>query len=469
MLVVQSKSDFECAVMATCRNSNRFNASPGNRTDWPHLVEQAAEAIGRRLTATGELLPRDVAEIAESALPPEVGRWLSRRLRQLKWLTPGGRVPFDILDRPDCPADLCDGRRELVRVAVFGLPGEGKRSDAKRREAVFQQRCSEIMRETRNLESLSYAAARALGHPEVHADPVLHAMLRSFIAEREAEIRARAPVPGTADDEEGEDRPAVKPAPEFKLPLRERVQGTLSKLRLDLEGHLTTYNEAGAKEVLVRIRDLRKRYPGHVELEVVERCEEQVKRVREQRDLFRAQLNDLVEQAAEAIRRGNQKTAAWVLRRLSAVHTLLPAILPDDHLRTLRERILQSGERQERHEAARNLVTREQAVGAQIKRLGAIIHRYHKLSQEDSVDKAVLRRAEEEYRRAVEEVRSHNDDWLADLMIELDCLLEDLHGPRDRAEEQVDKFVNNVRLALRNIRGEIEQIQKARAASVNGP
>jgi hypothetical protein len=354
-----------------------------------------------------------------------------------------------------------------VRVAVFGLPGEGRRSDAKRREAIFQQRCSEIMRETRNLESLAYAAARALGHPEVHADPVLHAMLRSFIAEREAEIRARAPVPEGAEDEEPEGGPTVKKAPEFKLPLRERVQGTLSKLRLDLEGHLTTYNEAGAKEELVRIRDLRKRYPGHVESEVVERCEEQVKRVGKERDLFRTQLNELVDQAAKAIRRGNQKTAAWVLRRLSAIHTLLPAILPEDHLETLRERILQSGEKQERHEAARNLVTREQAVGAEIKRLGAIIHRYHKLSQRAPVDQDVIRQAEAEYHRAVEEVRSHGDDWLADLMIELDCLLEDLHGPRDRAEAQVDKFVNNVRLALRSMRGEIEQIQKARAASVN--
>jgi hypothetical protein len=454
--------------MPICQDFNASGPYRGSVTDWPHLVERAADAVCRELALRGELLACEVPKIAAAALPPEVARWLLGRLESLGWLDPGARVPFDLLDSPTCPPDLRDGRRELVRVALFGPPGEGKRSDAKRREAVFQQRCSEIMRETRNLESLAYAAARALGHPEVQADPVLNAMLRAFISEREAEIRSRAQLPKTAEDEEVEARPAAAKVPEFRLPLRERVQGTLTKLRLDLEGHLTNYNEAGAAEVLERIRDLRKRYPGHVELEVVERCEEQLKRVAEKRDLFRTQLTELVQQASEAIQGGNQKTGAWVLRRLSAIHTLLPAILPEDHLETLRERILRSGEKQERHEAARNLVAREQAVGEEIKRLGAIIHRYHKLSQTDSVDQAVLRRVEEEYRRAVEEVRSHNDDWLADLMIELDCLLEDLHGPRDRAEAQVDKFVNNVRLALHHMREEIELIQKARAASVNG-
>ncbi len=452
--------------MSTSQDLKKNKPCPEGSTDWPHLVERAAEAILQRLNTRGELLPREVAEIVAAALPREIGDWLVGRLECLGWLEPGARVPFDVLDLTDCPRDLRGGRRELVRLAVFGVPGEGARSDAKRREAIFQQRSSEIMRELRDLESLSYAAARALGHPEVHADPVLHAMLRAFISEREAEIRARAHVPGAPDEEKSDSRSGVMEVPEFRLPLRERVQGSLSKLRLELEGHLTHYNEAGAGEVLVRIRDLRKRYPGHVELEVVERCEDQVKRLAEKRDMFRGQLTELVRQASEAVGSGDQKTAAWVLRRLSAIHTLLPAILPEERLKELRQMILQSSEKQERHEAARNLVAREQVVGAEVKRLGAIIHRYHKLTQKGSVDEAVLRRAEQEYLKAVEEVRSHDNEWLADLMIELDCLLEDLHGPRDRAEAQVDKFVNNVRSAVQNMRQEIEQIQKERAASV---
>ncbi len=437
------------------------HASP----DWPHLIERAAEAILKKLSELGELSPRQVADIVAATLPPELRRWLMNRLAGLGWLDAQASIPFDVLDGPDCPADLVVGRRELLRLATFGVPGEGARSDAKRREAIFQQRCAEIMRETCDLETLSYAAARALGHPEVHADPILHAMLRAFISEREAEVRARAQVAGATDDVPRAARQPVQQAPEFRLPLRERVQGTLSKLRLELEGHLTNYNELGAEEVLVRIRDLRKRYPGHVESETVSRCEDQVARLVQKRDMFRKQLAELVQQAASAIERGDQKTAAWVLRRLSAIHALLPTVLSEQRLEQLRQTILQSGEKQERHEAARNLVQREQSVGTEIKRLGAIIHRYHKLSHNEQVDPDIMQQAKTAYRGAVEEVRSHDDEWLADLMIELDCLLEDLHGPRDRAEAQVDKFVNNVRLAVGNMRAEIEQIQSERAAS----
>jgi len=430
-------------------------------------VQRAAEALLRRLTACGELLPRQVVEIVAATLPTDVGDWLTRRLAALGWLESQARVPFDVLDSSACPPDLCDGRRELVRLAVFGVPGEGVRSDAKRREAVYQQRCAEIMRETRDLESLSYAAARALGHPEVHADPVLFGMLRSFIAEREAEIRARAHLPRPVEEDEAAPASPVKKPVEFKLPLRERVQSALAKLRLELEGHLTNYNEAGAEEVMARIKDMRHRYPGHVESAVVERCEERVKRLAEQRDMFRERLSELAQQAVQAVQRGDQKIAGWVLRRLSAIHTLLPAVLPEDLYKELREMITRCEEKQERHEVARQLVARERTVGAEIKRLGAIIHRYHKLSQKIPRDDAVVRRAEEEYRHAVEEVRSHNDEWLADLMIELDGLLEDLHGPRDRAAAQVDKFVNNVRVAVRQMQREIEAIQKERAAVRN--
>jgi hypothetical protein len=461
----QRNSRLGCKQMPICQNFNASGPCHDSVTDWPHLIERAANAVCRELVTRGELLPHELAKTVAAALPAEVARWLLGRLERLGWVTPQARVPFDILDSSACPHDLSGGRRELLRIAAFGVPSEGVRSDAKRREAIFQQRCSEIMRETRNLESLAHAAARALGHPEVHADPVLHAMLRTFISEREAEIRARARERGAAETAEAESSPAAETTPEFRLPLRERVQGTLSKLRLELEGHLTNYNDTGAQDTLARIRDLRKRFPGHVELAVVQRCGEQVERLIEQRDLFRRQLTELVEHAAGAVERGDQKTAAWVLRRLAAIHKLLPAILPEDRLEELRGMIVQSEARQERHEAARSLVAREQAVGAEIKRLGAIIHRYRRLSQKDTADQAVLHHAEEEYRRAVHEVRSHNDEWLADLMIELDCLLSDLHGPRDRAEAQVDKFVNNVRMTLRNMQEEIEQIQKERASS----
>jgi phage shock protein A len=452
--------------MSAARDRMTETGFRGAACDWPHLLERAAGHVLRQLARSRELSPAQVAAIVTAALPADVARWLRRRLDELGWLDPAAHIPFDVLDSASCPPDLRAGPRELVRLAVFGVPGEGHRFDAKRREAIYQQRCAEITREMRDLESLSYAASRALGHPEVHADPVLFGMLRSFIAEREAEIRMRVKLPGGEEDDVEAELPATGAKPsEFRLPLRERVQMALSKLQLELEGHLTHYADVGAEDALKRIRELRRRYPGQVEQAVVEQCEEQFQRLIDKRTMFRAQLDELVQQAAEAMQRGDEATGAWVLRRLSAIHKLLPAILPEERLESLREMILRSGEKRDRHEAARQLVERERTVGAEVKRLGAIIHRFHTLSQKSSVNVAVMRQAEAEYLRAVDEVRSHDDEWLADLMIELDCLLEDLHGPRDRAEAQVDTFVSNVRTALHHMQREIESIQKERSGT----
>ena len=442
------------------QSSDDSNPALLARHDWPRLVERAADAVQMHLAACREMSPRQIAETVISVVPADVADWVLSRLSELGWLDSDARVPFDILESAACPPDLTGGRRELLRVATFGVPGEGAPSRAKRREALYQQRCAEILRETRDLESLSYAAARALGHPEVHADPVLFNMLRSFIAEREAELRSRAHVPGTDSDEQAR---AARKAAEFKVPLRERVHMSLARMRLELDAHIAIYNEAGAQEVLVRINDLRKRYPAHVESAIIERCEQQVQALAAKRDLFRQQLNELVQRANEAVSLGDQKTAAWVLRRLSAINTLLPAVLPEDRLEALRETILHFSERHERHEVARQLVVREQTIGSEIKKLRAAVHQYLALLQQSDSDGAALHQAEEDYRRAVTEARSYNDEWLADLMIELDCLLDELHGDRERAESQVDSFVKNVRLALRQMRHDIRTIERLRS------
>ena len=430
--------------------------------DWPWILARAADALARALRNQGRLTPRQNAAIVARVLPRSKRLDFWKRLRTLGWLDPDARISCDVFEQPDCPIQLTGGEREVWRLAIFGVGGQGNLSDAKRREAVYQQRCAEIMREVRDLESLTYAAARALGHPEVNADPVLAGMLRAFIAEREAEIRARAPI------ETGEDkrpRAARSEFQEFQLPLRERVQRTLNRLRQELDRHIAQYNETGAGEVLVRLRDLRKRFPGQVELETVEKCEAQVGALIAKRDDFRQHLDLLVQHAQTALEEGDPKTTTWVLRRLSAIHALLPAVLPDEKLEEYRRALLECEQRQERHEAARKLVTRERAVGDEIKKLTAIVHRYHDLLLLKDADAATAQQTEEEYREAMSRIQECDDEWLADLMIELDGLLEDLQGPRERAEAQVDKFVSNVRQALRHMRGEIRKIEQGRTGA----
>ncbi len=79
------------------------------------------------------------------------------------------------------------------------------RPDFKHRDAVYQTLCAQIVREATDLQSLAASAARALGHPDVSSDPMLGAVLRGFIAEREAYLRqARVLAP----PEQAPDKPA---------------------------------------------------------------------------------------------------------------------------------------------------------------------------------------------------------------------------------------------------------------------
>ena len=71
----------------------------------------------------------------------------------------------------------------------------------------------------------------------------------------------------------------------------------------------------------------------------------------------------------------------------------------------------------------------------------------------------MVRRAKAEYLRAVGQMRSRDQEWLASLMLTLTALLEDLHDPTGRAEAHVDQFFSNIRSILTHLRHEIETIQ----------
>ena len=67
------------------------------------------------------------------------------------------------------------------------------------------------------------------------------------------------------------------------------------------------------------------------------------------------------------------------------------------------------------------------------------------------------------------ETRSHDTEWLAELMIELDTLLEDLEDASGQAETQVDRFITSVRTALHRLRKEIQTIQREQAEAEPRP
>lgn len=427
------------------------------RADWPACVRAAVLAIervtrGRRATSWSAL-----RAAALEALPSEVRTWLLRTLAAQQWLTRDASLPYDILDRA-CPAALDGPQRELARVVLFGLPAEGTRFDAKQRDAVYQRCCAMILRETRDIASLRAAGQRALGMSEVRGDPALASMLRSFIANREAAIRQQAARDG-GDQDTFVDIAFTPYQSRQKRPLAERVNSTLSRLRAQLEEDLATYNVIAARSVLDKLEELRKKYPAFVEREVVDHCARQVATLGQKRFEFREQLADLSREAVLAAKRGDRPRASWIIRRLDAVHKLLPTVLPSDHYATLRDEINAVFDTEERHEAARALVAREQNIGNQIKQLGGVIHRYHKLADDPTTDPQLLARAKTAYCRAVERVREMDSDWLADMMLELDTLLSDLDDPRGRAEQQVNEFIEKVTAALDKLRAQITDAQ----------
>lgn len=454
--------------MTVCDHSNNDCSPPVDSPGWPHLYEYAATRLLDRLDRDGELSPAQVSTTVLSALPRALAARIGRWLAPLDWLSSDTRIPFDLFESSACPPGCAGWRREFARLAVFGVPGEGLTSDAKRREAVFQRRCGEILREVRDLESLSYAAARALGHPEVHGDPVLVGMLRVFISEREAELRSSAHLPSGGDSYAQTADQADLGMNLSKPPLRERVHLSLMKLRQEFVSHDAAYAIGAARETLDHIKDLRRRYPAHVDAKLVEECDEKARTLEQRRDEFRVHLDELVQHAGRATENGDQKTAAWVRRRLDAVHANLPAVLPLERLEAMKETLRQCGERQERHEVARRLVAREQAVGADVKRISKAVHDYQALLQQPPQDPQAARRIVEAYDQACEQLGTYDDEWLADLMIELDCLLVDLRGSQEsqsRAAAQVDKFVENVRDTLQRMIRTVREIERNRAGA----
>lgn len=141
-----------------------------------------------------------------------------------------------------------------------------------------------------------------------------------------------------------------------------------------------------------------------------------------------------------------------------AIHTLLPGLLPDRHLQELRDEITHGGEEHEHRQAARELIARERVVAAEINQLAAAIHRFHEVARQVPHDAEAYRQAEAAYQQAVRETRTHDAEWLADLMLELDSLLAELHDTSGKAEAQVSRFIDSVRTALIRMRHEIREI-----------
>lgn len=430
--------------------------------DWAGLCDRARANLLHDLAARGVLSPRDVARAVVAVLPRPLGRWFWGRLTDLGWLDPQAIVPFDVLDGPSCPADLRGACRPLVRLALFGPPGQGLAWRDRHRHDVFQQLCAEIMRDAVDLVSLEHVSQRVMNNADVCGDSVLAAWLRSFIAEREAALRTfKTPAEEQArHEEESKLRYGFLSPTGRGIPTQQETLDALSRLQREFDAYLAQFEDRKALRVLERIRELRRRFPAHVPADDLQRCETQMDRLLKRAGQYRRQIEELAGQAAAAARDGDDQTAAWLMRRLDAIHALLPNVLTAVQLERLRSEIHRGGQEHESEEAARALRERKLEVAAKIKSLAGIIQRFHEVAGRLPPEHNAYRRAELNYRQAVEEIRGMNTEWLTSLVLELETLLDDLDDPSGQMQSQLDQFITQVRTALNRLCLEIRAHRK---------
>jgi hypothetical protein len=352
-------------------------------------------------------------------------------------------------------------------------------SEGKHRNAVFQRVCAEITREIRDLGSLRAATQRALNDHDVRGDPELLNMIRSFAAEREAEVRAqeqrqpratvsiapsfvqpRRPAPGGAPAAPTPPAPPAAASP----PARGEILRALAGALHAFEDAMTHFDMLESRRELDEIRALGRKYPDYVESTVVARSEARFARVREQFEHWQTEIEKTVTAAIAAGRAGNDAEAGKALRRLQAINAMRPALLSNERFVELRTQIQRSAEEHDRSEASADLLRRERAVAAELKHVAHEIRQFHMAAHKFAHDAPEYQKAAAEYASAVRELRTLDREWFAALILELETLIEEMHDPA--AQVQVDQFLNRVRSALSHLRHEVDQIESERSRAV---
>lgn len=431
--------------------------------DWPQLTLRAAQCLQKRHERSPSLSPRDVAATVTAVLPRAVRRAWRSTLRRLGWLDPAARLTIDLVDGPAWPAVFRGPARELARLAVFGLPGQGGAAEHRHRMAIYDRICGQLIRATHDLPTLQHAARQALSDPDVRNDPALESMVRACISRHEEEVRARL------ERQRREVNPyAAHPDASYAVSAADsadrklEVQRRFDRLKSEFDDLVSRYDLIGARERLEKTEALQARHPDVISLAGLEALRVDVSRLAERRELFREQIETLAEQAGLHAWRGADEAAVWILRRLNVMSALYPALLPADELERLRQRVRTCTAAREQDELFAELVKREQSVSAELRTLAEQVHAFHRVARTLPPDDPAFRAAESEYRAAVRAVQSHDKEWLADLMLEFDGLVEEMHDPTGRAHADVDTFLQRVLDELRAVRSEIRAVETER-------
>ncbi len=355
---------------------------------------------------------------------------------------------------------------------------------AKQRDAALQRWRSLIMRECRDLGSLERISARALQDRDVRADAQLLSMVQAELERRRAELQreqqseqrvqpssrppseyrssaSRRDESGwrTSPDLASESQSAARPAPPDPTPpAPDPDRAALRELVADLSEALKSGDEAAARTVCAQLRTLHGRRSEFVSAGDLERYEQRIEKLRARLEEFRGQIGTMARDALAAARRGEAEAAAKLMRRLSAIHVSHPRLLDEPGLERIRQEILGANEGHEDRLTTHRLIERERAVAAKMKRLAAAVDDFHRIVCTVPETSAEFRRAEKAYLQVLEEVRLHEEDWLAEFVLELADVLAEWSVPPPGAEQQIDRFLEKVRVGIERIHKKMGEI-----------
>ena len=359
---------------------------------------------------------------------------------------------------------------------------------AKQRATAYQNWCSMIMREGRDLADLERIGARALQDRDVRADSQLQSMIQTELGRRRAELqreeqrerenRASASAPPnyrpssprqyssgrrTSRDFTSDFQTTAGPAsPTPAPPPPDPDEEALHRLVAELVEALKTGDEGVAQAVCVQLRALRQRRSEILSADSLAQYEQRVGTMRARLQGFRSQIAAMVRDACEAARRGDAAAAAKLVSRLSAIHVTHPRLLDESGLDKIRQEVVAANEGHEDSLTTRRLVERQRATVAKMRRLWAAVNEFHRVVCTVPESSAEFRRAEAEYLQVLQEIRLHDEDWLAEFVLEVADMLAEWSVPPPGAEKQIDRFLEKVRVGIEQIQRKMGEIEEKR-------
>ena len=327
----------------------------------------------------------------------------------------------------------------------------------RRSEAIYDRWCAAMQREMRDAEALNGVLRRALGDSDVRQDPALMDRLRQYADARHAELRAAQQQPISPRGSEGHETFVPEPnAPVASSPAQTRA--TFAHLATRFRASLEQFEEHDAETIFQHIEQFRVEEPEVITASMVRALAEELASHRQSRQQLETRIDTEAQQAREAGRRGHHESAGRLLRGLSSIHAAHPKVLSLQRLDAIRKAVIDASEEYEHRHAVHEIVAKERRIAEEFKGLADTVHRFHKLARQVPHDGEAFHRAEAEYLKTVREIRSHDGEWLAGVILELADLLAAWKDPPPEKQEQVDHFIDRVRSSLKHLRSEIRVI-----------